>query len=176
MNVYYYRALTAGVTAQMVAQLFSDTIISQVVLIQTDRIAHTSVEVINLDDETDFFEDIFNPTFDGTIGTASLPSYASWTFRLVRSSRVVRNGRKAICGVAESATVDNEAAVSAIPELEDTANAFAALLDNNQGEQLEPVIYGAPTPPPSSLPLRVIAVQAGQYSHLSTQNTRKNLS
>ena len=176
VNVYFYRALATGITADIVAILFRDTVVSQVVLIQTTIMSHLSVEVINLNDPADFTELIYGASIDGVIVDSNMPSYVSWTFKLIRADRTVRNGRKAICGVAEGQTANNSPTGGAQAELDDTAAQFAAVLDNLQGLTLEPVIYGKPTPPPSSLPLRVVRITGAQFSHLSTQNTRKNFS
>lgn len=173
LNVYYYQSNSDNLTAEDIATLFGDTVISQVILIQTTVMQHEAIEVINLDDPTDFFEEILSPATAGTIGSASMPSYVSWTFKLVRSNRTVRNGRKAICGVAESATANNVPEASAVEELEDTADVFAALLDDGGGNTATPVIYGKPTPAPSSLPLRIVPISGGEFTHISSQNTRK---
>ena len=174
LNVYYYQALDDGLDAESVATAFSNQIVSQVILIQTSTVSHIGIEVINLNDPLDFFEETFSIPTPGTIPSDPMPSYVSWTFKFNRSSRIIRNGRKAIAGVAESATSGNNPTATALVELEDTADAMGADLVVGTLGSCQPVIYGLPTPPPSSLPLRVVPVASVAFSHLSTQNTRKN--
>lgn len=174
MNVYYYEAGAGDSTAEDVALTWIADVLPSILDVQTSNVTHLSVEVINLDNVGDFHEEVFGTPVPGVIGSDPMPSYVAWAFKFNRSDRTVRNGRKAIAGVAENATSGNNPTASALTDLETAADAMGATLELTSGAFIDPVIYGKPTPPPSSLPLRVVDVASVTFNRLSTQNTRKN--
>ncbi len=173
LNVYWYRQVAGSDGAQALAQAFEDDVVDQVISIQNEAVEHVSVEVINPDSTTDFAEVFYSTPIQGILGGSVMPAFVSWTFKLIRTDRSTRNGRKAIAGVNEDWTAGNIPVPSQLTALEAVAAQMAANVQDFNGNEWEPIIYGAPTDPPSSLPLRINPVADVAFSHLSTQNTRK---
>jgi hypothetical protein len=174
LNVYYYKALTGGTTAGKLAASFNLILRPEIIKCQVDNITHVNTVVLNLDDVTDFDDIPANPAVAGQQVDQSSPSFVTWTFKLNRSDRTVRNGRKAIAGVGETFTGGNGPTAGQLTILDAVAPFFAQVLVDGDGDEYQPVIYGKPTGPPSNLPLRVVDVASAQFVRLSSQNSRKS--
>nr|CRY96623.1 hypothetical protein [uncultured prokaryote] len=173
LNCYYYAQANGTGNAEEFAETFVDVVIPAMLPLQSEGLEHLAIEVINVDDPSDFFELVLSPVISGLVEDAGMPSYVAWAFKLVRASRVVRNGRKAIAGVTEAQTANNHPTGAALVLLDALADVLGAVLVGTGTDEYQPVIYGKPTPAPSSLPLRVVNVANAAFNHLSTQNTRK---
>jgi len=106
MNSYFFRQTSATGTAQDLAEAFDGDWLTAIRGIQADAIQHRSIEVTNLFTVDDFGDVGFDDgARRGVYVGEMFPIFDSVTFRLVRTSRAVRNGYKRIAGIPETAAV-----------------------------------------------------------------------
>lgn len=176
LNVYYYRVTSlTGFTNDGYEPLLGE-FITQVILptqdFQSVHVQYDSVEVRNLSNGVDFFNVSYAPGFaTGDITGDVLPSYVTYTFRLVRETLATRNGYKRIAGVPESAGSAN-GFTPGTTLIQAYTDAVSADLVLGLVTIAEPVIVKRP-----------ISVPAGDYVYSSigsadfrgvgSQNTRK---
>lgn len=170
VNVYHYRQTTAPGDAGDLANEFDNDVITTMLPVQHSGVVHNGVEVINLDNLTDFAT--LNVNRAGTnAGIAPMPSFVSWSFKLDRSGRDLRNGGKRIVGVCEESTSGNAPIAAIEPTLDALAQDFAkTLTDLASGGSWEPVIVRRNHP---TKPDALTLVAGASFTRISTQNSRK---
>lgn len=170
VNIYHYMQGALGGDAAELADEFDDDVITTMLPVQHTGVVHEGVEVINLDDVADFAT--LNVNRAGTnAGIAPMPSFVSWSFRLDRATRSVRNGGKRIVGVCEESTSGNSPIAAIEPTLAALAADFAkTLVHGTSGAEFIPVIVRRNS---ATLPDATVAVAGASFVRLSTQNSRK---
>lgn len=177
LNVFYYRVVSVtgflndGYTA--VADVITDTIIENVRVIQSVDYAWEGYEYRNLTNGIDFGSRTFDaPGLQGNSVTASLPSYVSWTFRLLRESLTTRNGYKRFAGVGEGDVSGNTSLLTAAA-INNVTAALAADIYLNLALVAEPVIVKRPIPNPALVGYVYSSVGGADFRGIGSQNTRK---
>lgn len=176
MNVYYFRINTlTGLSDGHYALLsswFQTNIMTPVRAIQHGRLVHTGVQIRNLSNGLDYYEDAISlaGTFSAASGEDS-PPFLTNTFKLVRESLVTRNGYKRYAGVTDGMIL---AGVSSLSIPLQTAVIDALKKDWVDGivTLAEPVIPKRPLATPAGAYL-YSGVGDAQYRGIGTQNTRK---
>lgn len=176
LNVYYYRVTSVtGLTQASYAAMdtwFQANVIAPVRDIQNVSIIHEGIQIRNLSNGIDFYENAFSLAGVRSATAANvLPPNMTHTFRLIRESLVTRNGYKRYAGVDEA---DNAGGVSTLsPTLQ---NAVIAGLKSDVVfgaiTSLEPVIVKRPIPTPAG-GYQYASIGDAQYVGFGTQNTRK---
>jgi hypothetical protein len=170
MNVFYYEQVTAAGDATELAETVDNEIVDLMLPIQVDDLEHFGVEVINLDDLTDFFTLNVNK-FGSTGATESLPSFVAYAFRLNRTTRETRNGAKRIAGVPEGAVNGNTVVAPFVAPAVTLANAMGAELTAAVTlNRYKPVIHRRGS---ATLPDATNDVASCTFLGVSTQNSRK---
>ena len=177
LNVYYYRWFSAPALGTEYLEAIWDEVrsevIDQVVKLQVEQVVHTNLQVKNLSNGVDFYED--DPVRTGLIDAPDseiLPSYVALGFKLIRDSLVTRNGSKRVVGVPEG-NVSGNTYVGAGIDIEDVENAFVAQLEVGIVTVAAPVIVKRPIPTPAGTSYLYSSVNGCAFTGMSTQNTRK---
>lgn len=185
LNVYYYEQTLPGDPegAEELATLFDFYVKAQVKAIQNQIIRNVTIEVQNVIAGPDYFQLVLDPTTDIGLRTGeSLPPYATWAFRLARTTTASRNGQKRYSGVSEG-DQNNGIAVGAMAPIFDQ---LEAVLDAPlpsaapNTTQYTPRIF-RPAAPAKTIPAKTIPAKLqavfpmgeASYVALTTQNTRK---
>lgn len=131
LNVYFYQQQAAfiplaGSVAQALAEEFEATVVSQIINVQSEDLAHVEVQVRNLFDPTDT-----GIAVSGQIGLQSsvggtLPGFNAFGLQLNTDNAAVRPGAKRIAGLPESETGDGIPSVAMVAALDDLADVLAA--------------------------------------------------
>lgn len=175
MNVYHYLHSAGSGDATTLGPSFVGDVMPQIIAVQGAHVVHDKLEVINLDDPSDFTT---IPLSSGNVGTVEgdkLPYTAAWSFRFNRSTRLTRSGRKAIAGVAEadvSGTNSPGATSDALTRLEALAAKLGGLvIDEPDGGTWVPIIvHREPGNPPVYTHYNITGVE---YVRIGQQDTRK---
>lgn len=172
MNVYHYRLQFQAVanTALELREAWRLAVSSAVLNICSTAVNYVGIDVYNLFDVADF--DLYPTNGFGSRAGDALPSFVSWTFRLNRSNRLTRNGRKAFAGVAEQDQDDGIPNPAIVGALTDLAALMSSMIVSPNGNQYAPVIIRRPLP---TFPPGVFSyIETASFSRISTQNTRKS--
>lgn len=108
-NVFYYlvAAWTGNVSLEDVIDEFIATVLDAVNDIQSSSLVYSNVALADAMTPSVAFEKPY--TAAGAYATSpSLPSYAAFGFKLVRSTPVTRNGSKRFAGVCEDQVTGND--------------------------------------------------------------------
>lgn len=177
LNVYYYRWFSVPSVDNSVypalVESFANTIIGEVKELQGELLVHTSVQIKNLSNNVDFYEEPFSVTGQRaqTFATA-LPSYVSVGFKLIRDSLVTRNGFKRFGGLGDGQVNGNSWAGDPA-DITAVENALSAFLKIGLVDVAAPIIPKRPIVPPVGTLYLYSSVASAQYSLVGTQNTRK---
>lgn len=174
LNVYYYRMTVDGLGpyAESVYLAYVQDVLPSIIAIQNQNAVHTRLEVLNI---TDGLENFQNDLTSGNVGTRTgetTPSYMAYGFKLLRGSLLTRNGAKRIVGPSESDIQGNTPLTAMLTVLNTCANAFAATISIALGPEFRPVIVKRPILPPGGNQVFSFVI-GGQFTYLTTQNTRK---
>lgn len=120
-----------------------DDMQSTFLALSTNHYHLISLYTVNLDDPDDFGETPIDEL--GSVDSAGLPSYDTWGFRLIRTTRAVQNGRKFI-GLVPETLQDNgnptAPAVTALTAME--VKLYANINDPISGATFSPRIWRRP--------------------------------
>jgi len=180
LNVYYFKQLANPSTGTSIAALetaFVNIYIPVITALQSDLIRHTGLLTENLDNPDEFGTPATG--YDGLLSGDAMPPFVTWSFRLNRTTRLVRNGQKRIGGLSE-------ASVSAGLPVSGMATAIAAyetlvaaiLIEPVTGASFEPRIVhratdAGPGGDPPATPRADYAIASATFTTVSTQNSRK---
>lgn len=175
LNVYYYRledTPAEGNPAQGLAGEFAESVIPYIKAVQSARVTHTALRVINLSG-TEYYETSVGAVGDQGAGgvDGDMPSFVAWGFQLVRGSTVTRHGSKRIVGVVDGLVSGNSASL-ALGTITAVNNALKATLTAGLVDNFRPVIVKHPllTPPYNPVYSYVADVV---FKGVKTQNSRK---
>jgi hypothetical protein len=175
INVFYYVGDGTGPTAtELISEFTTGVVIPWLAAVSASYFIR-SAEAYALDNDSDFASVSYSASPGSRSGDA-LPGFVSYTFRLNRTVRTVRNGRKAFVGVSET-DIDALGVPTTAQEtrLLNLATALALVLpvgggDNNYSPGvLHTVINGVAQTPPGT----VLGVLSAAFVRVSSQNTRK---
>lgn len=184
LNVYYFRVATMTVEtplniyADQLGESFASEYLSVIKDIQSNRIHHTEVRFFNMSFQQEEAVYIYDNPINGGLAFDSVPANLTYSFRLQRSTRLTRSGRKGISGVVDDAIINSRVlnpifaiSVSAVAErlatpwLVEGESADAALL---------PIIVRVPDNP-GTVPTVTNVVSGAVFRGFGTQNSRKAL-
>lgn len=180
LNVYHYKQLadpTIGTPIAALEGAFYTFIQSLAMPAQSTSLAHLGYRVTNLDNPDEF--DVLVSTETGQVAGDCLPPFCAWAFRLNRATRSVRNGQKRVGGVPEAFQVNGVETAAAEALLVPLGIAMGAIITEPvSGGSFQPRILhkateAGPGGVPPATPRADYAISSGQYTRLSTQNTRK---
>ena len=169
-NRYYYQqTLGSTLLAGGLNSAMRDDLIPVLATIQHQNLVYDRIEIVNLSNPADFgvFTGIQGETGDRT-GTTS-PSFNCWTFKLFRSTRNIRNGRKAIAGVSEDDTTGNDPTAGIQVVLDAVANIFWGPLTNITNDTYVPLLVRET----AGVVTYQEPVSNAAFQRLSTQSSRK---
>jgi len=129
MNTYTYKQRTGSRGAEDLALAWIAGVLPAIQAIQNNGLVHDYVEVINYNDEGDFYVETLGSGFEGDVSGEPLPKFNAWGYRINRATRAVRNGSKRYAGVSENWLASGVPAGTGVVEaLEALADTLAPLL------------------------------------------------
>ena len=170
-NRFFYRQLSGPtILAGGLNSALRDDIITIMRNLQTDEVVYDNIEIINLHNPADFgvFTGIAGQTGDIS-GTPCL-SFQAWAFKLNRSDRTMRSGRKSLVGVHEEATEGNVPTATWQAILDAAAPIFSATISSPAGDIYEPLLVRLL---PNDVIDRFVQITSAEFTKISTQNSRK---
>lgn len=177
-NVFYYivAAWTGNVSLEDVLNEFIDTVIDPVRQAQSNSLVYQDLSIADTNQPEVFFE---MPLTVAGIGAASpsLPSYAAFGFKLVRTDRSTRNGAKRFAGVPEAAVTGNAIVSPTATVYTNIETALAANLvvtgTGGGAATLNPcIVRFSPLDPYQISELNLVS-EAQIQPNATTQNSRK---
>lgn len=174
-NVFAYTAVSGTPNANDLFSVFNSDVVPAIQDIIAASSTMHAIDVINLDDNTDF--DLNAIVAAGAGAGETLPMFASWTFRYNRGVRGIHNGRKAFGVVAEVDQANGTPTVAISPFLTALAVILTGQLIGASGNY-QPAIWrragtymvaGVPTPFPDTF----YPISGVTFARISTQNSRK---
>lgn len=103
-NVFTFQKTGSATNAQQLATEFNTTMIPLWREIQTNSVAYTGIDVVNLGDPSDFY--FLDPDEVGIHASDTLPLFVAVNFTYKVNTRAVRPGTKRIGGLPEAAMVN----------------------------------------------------------------------
>jgi hypothetical protein len=172
LNIWYFEQTAGDGDAEAVNNMFDQRIAVPMLSIQGIDYRHTGYEIINMDNNGDF--GLFPQSGTGTAEGSTTPNFIGYAFRINRSTRVLRNGRKTILGVVEPWM---NPAGQLSPEGQVAINNWLSvvngpLVDTNTGSEYRHVIVRLDKKTDTIVlfsPARGLS-----FVRISTQNSRKN--
>lgn len=186
INVFYYKQITDGGVsegAEALLPAFQTEIYPHIEAVQSAIIYTLSILVENVVPSADNAQQSFSPSAEPSERTGDpLPPYATYAFRLNRSTNASRHGQKRFAGVSESDQNAGLATGTIVPLLETLAGKLDDVIGGPPPDTAtyQPVIYRVGRPG-KTIPQKIIpalipasfAISTGQYVGISTQNSRK---
>jgi len=183
-NVFFYEEIVPGSPsgAEQLAVTFNFYVVPVMQDLQSDNVRYVQLLVENVVPSADNYTLSYVPATDSGAQTGdSLPPQMGWTFKLNRTTREVRNGRKTVCGITEGDNDDGVAAAGTSTRLTAMSTILAAAISPGGGNPLtyQPRIWrrfraAQPdhVPPLASVPEAYFPIATVQYTHIGTQNSR----
>jgi hypothetical protein len=148
LNVFFYNINiddTGGVDLAELGVQWGVDFDTEVVSALSTQLQYQNIILENLTDGFEFFEGTYNATGDAT--GQSLPVHDSLSVKLLRSSKLTRNGRKSFAGLTEDQQSSGNVALSAlvISDIETFLGqpfTYVDPVDNSLQAILQPVIVG----------------------------------
>jgi len=174
-NTFPYQMTTGVGTAADMADAFATNVALQMRAISHAQYVQDDLYVVNLSDPDDFTTLIIDEP--GLEGGEFLPIYNSWEFGILRTTRAIQNGRKAIGIIAESDQENGVAASVITAGLALMAVKMLATISNAlSSASFSPRLWrrpgtyagGAVAAPGVFWPIANVT-----YNRISTQSTRK---
>ena len=184
LNVYQYKVVTLTDTVPL--QVYAEELVnawwefvgSKVLNIQSSALVHVRVELLNLSNQTEIGDRIWDTPIAGLAPGDYMPGNLTYSFRLQRYSRVVRNGRKSIAGVTDGAVQQGRIPTAdVLPLLSTLATAlgtFFPVEGETTDATLIPMIVRKPANP-GVVPTVFSPVTKAYFRGFGTMNTRKAL-
>jgi len=185
LNVYWFRVVSMS-TPQSLVNIVDDltawwfeTFIAPMLAMQSNQVVYQRMEISNADNFEDEFA-ICTPDFPvaGVFPGEYLAPSTAWSFKLVRTTRLTRNGSKRLAGVPEGLATNNLPSSSARVLADDVRLMWEGQIDVPWGAEddimaLQMVI--PQTNPAGGLPIAYNPVSGVVFRGLGSQNSRKYL-
>lgn len=170
-NVYWYQQIEGSGGADRLALAFINDVLGSIRAVQHGSLVHATIEVINFDDEADFYQEDLTTGNAGMRTGETLPKFNAWGFKLHRPTRLIRSGAKRIAGVAEG---DQDAGIPSsgiTAALDNLADALSAVITDGADNYWQPQIVSLSAD--GSTIVNDIGFTVASFSRLTTQNSRK---
>ena len=170
-NRYYYRQIDQDIsTPNDIANAWLLVVGIPLQDVLNDLTELKEIDVINLDDPSDFGTTVVLAWSGNIIGDA-MPPFVAWRFKLLREDRTFRPGRKAYGLVSEGSVQDGVAIAGILPTLNLVATGLESTLVTPVGaSSLIPVMAREI---PGGGTSAWTGVTGALYVEVSSQNTRK---
>lgn len=135
MNVYHFEKINPELDAEDLATRFAQEFVGELTAIQTAALDHLRIEVINLEDPTDFY--IYSLAgIAGAVAGERLNTFTSYKVQFLRRRTDMKHGYKRWPGVAESAVNGEQLIAGTIVSL----GGLADILTNGLTDGGEPAV------------------------------------
>lgn len=184
LNVYWYRLADMGATISLaeaaadIALQFEADVLVPVRAIQSTSIVHTALRMSYYGVTDEDHDVLLSPPMAGSsLGEITAPNFA-WSFKLVRTFKLTRNGSKRIGGTPDSLSTDgrgqNQVGSAFVTNIE-TALAMTLGVTVVDGPlfALEPVIVSQGLE--GTGPYNANPIKQALFRGFGTQNSRKRL-
>lgn len=144
--------------------------------VQTTNYQYDRLDVVDWTDATHPLAGITLSPLAGLVANEVMPTFVAWGFRLNRSNSTTRNGQKRFGGVPEIYVEDSAPVGSALTILTSAAGGLGTTHSITVGStqyNLQPAIVRKDPTTPFGI-LASQWVQDATFTHVTTQNTRKN--
>jgi len=173
LNVYYVEettSATSGPAPADVVNSFRNSVVDNMLPVQSNLLEHIEYTAINLTDPTQF--GVFAFAEPGAVGGDGLPPFCAWAFKFQRTTRVVRNGQKRIAGIPESQTLNGIPTTEALALLNALASGMVGPYVSEEPDgSYTPRIRHALGTDPETFSYHPVADVS--FTRVSTQNSRK---
>lgn len=174
LNVYFYSvgAVVGDPSLQAVSDQFVTDVVTPVKALQHSSLTHDGIQIDNLSSAVEF--GLFPITEVGGLAGNVMPVFTAIAVKLLRTTKITRNGSKRFAGINEESIIGGLLSISAPTEaaLEAAMSIILLVVDGGSTVDLTPVIVGRdPLGGLDLLKLNVIA--DGDVQGVSTQNSRK---
>jgi hypothetical protein len=184
LNVYNFEvvSITAETPLQVygedLQQAFNANIIGVVKTIQSSALTHVRLEIKNLTFQQEEYVHEWSTAIPGSRPGDYVPSNLTYSFRLQRYSKLLRNGRKSISGVPDDAIetgrVLSAAYTSTVSTVAAAIGSFWPVEGSVTDATLNPLIVRIPANP-GVAPTVYTPVTQAAFIGFGTMNTRKQL-
>lgn len=184
LNVYYYQvvSLTAEVQlpvyAQELAVSFLNEVLEYVRGLQVSALKHVGISFLNMSNQAEIGDYTFEEPYPGLLTGDYVPSNVTYSFRLQRYDRLVRNGRKSISGVPDAVITAGRTLNPTYSGPVSDASLALGRFFNVEGETtdatLNPIIVRIPANP-GVVPTVWSPIVRALFRGFGTQNSRKAL-
>lgn len=173
-NVLHFEQFAGGGGAAELAAEFDEEIKPLWQPVFTDQATVTELEVINLDNSTDFATLPVTWVGSGGTGAAStVVPWVCWTFKKVRTDRSFRNGFIRWSGLNETAIQGTAPTAGTLTALNALASQLGLNYVNLAGDEWQMVIRSLPNQ--SNPNTRYNVISGVSFSHVGSQVSRKTL-
>lgn len=170
-NVFFYFQETGTAGAGVLAAAVDTDLIPSIIGVQSDEVTQNQIDVVNLDDPTDFNIRLTGDA-GGRVGDP-MPAFVAWGFTLETTDRRIRTGGKRFGGVSETDVDSGDASTAALGVLATLTAALEADLENpGQTALWRLSLHTDGNVATSQAPLTV-SVGSAPYRRVSTQSSRK---
>lgn len=125
LNVYHVQRDNAGVSAGNIATAYIDSVIPDLLLIQPTSLNHSTIEVTNLADPTDFANVSIDPEAGTRVGDP-FAGFVSAAIQFTRTRNDMKNGQKRFMAGVEADSVGSLWAAAFLDDLDDVKAAILA--------------------------------------------------
>lgn len=144
-NVIHYVMLAGSGDWTDLATQWATDIESPLEAVLSNQWTASEIEVINLDDPTDYGSLSISWVGDYVAGVpGTLPGWVAWSFKKNRTSREFRNGSIRFSGISEAATDGLDPNATALTELTTLGTALSADVVDLGGNEFRMVIRSLP--------------------------------
>lgn len=141
LNVYHVQRSSGSITATDIVTAFVDWVMPLILPIQPSEVAHTSIEVRNLDDPTDFSTGTFSPNV-GTIAGSAMTSFTAATIQFNRRRLDMKNGQKRWVAGSEAIAASNSWGATFMTDLDLLGDAIVAPWEKDAAPGVDVCTFG----------------------------------
>lgn len=168
LNRYYFVHEVGTGDAQAISDLFQTQILPSIVALQDASCNHFQIDVINLDDPTDFVYDAMSE--NGTQGGDGLASFYALNYTLYNNNRTFRPGSKRFGGIAEGVVVNNAIDATAQAAVDALAAKLKGVISDGVGNSVRHNLLRVA---PGDIVTGSAAIVDAAFTAVSTQRSRK---
>lgn len=174
-NVYWYRNDTGipTATAEILAQVFENTVITRALPFLSTGLIYTDLSVIRVSDPTDFFEKSYAAgALAGTVAGERMPAFVGLGFRSSKPPPSERRAFKRIMGIPEAVVNDQSIVTTYQADVDNFAAGLGTNLVSIDGPSFEPVVVKRPVKFGDPL-VTYRAVPEWSFYGVTSQSSRK---
>lgn len=184
LNVYHFHVISMDVETPLqvygaeIAVAFGLHIITPLREVQSIGLTHVGLQMLNLSNQSESYDTDWPSPLPGVIGGDFASAQLTYSFRLQRYSRLLRNGRKSIAGVPEQAVTAGRLPTDVfVAKLSSVATALSTPIfveGDASDATLNPLIVRVPANP-GVVPTQYTPVVGAAFRGFGSMNTRKQM-